>query len=237
MKYTIELTEKQRKRFKHMNNALIKMGMGFDILSLLKPINVEDTNEYQIGYKEGRKDGFAYCRENTELIPELKKTEYTNGYNTGINDYNKMIQWLHDCTDDFKEFMNKEYGYDVMYLTNPKVDEGVMLYDLICDHDIAEVISEFQRWQEEMKKAKEKKKAEIIKKAEEIIKEGDIVKFNEKCLSYHANKDREYLVLHVFENGLATLLYDNGDTGAAEISLLDKTGRHIEVQLLDKLKG
>lgn len=215
----------------------------------VKATNIEDTNEYQIGYKtgydiaqtnaqttkeewgkieynRGYEDGKNEVLYKTELIPELKKAEYTKGYNSAINDYNGMIQWLHDCTDDFKEFMNKKYGYDVMYLTNPKVDEGVMLYDLICDHDIAEVISEFKKWQEEKKKADE-------------IKVGDVVKFNEKCHNYDHVKSREFLVLHIFANELASILYDNGDTGAAEISLLDKTGRHVDEveQLLNKLRG
>jgi hypothetical protein len=113
-----------------------------------------------------------------------------------------------------------------MYLTNPKVDEGVMLYDLICDHDMTKVISEFEKWQEEKKKAEE-------------VKVGDVVKFNEKCRNYDHVKSREYLVLHIFDNGLVTLLYDNGDTGTADISLLDKTGRHFDEveQLLAKLRG
>ena len=160
-----------------------------------------------------------------EQIQQCCNVEYTKGYNSAINDYNAMIQWLHDCKDDFKKFMNKKYGYDVMYLTNPKVDEGVMLYDLICDHDIAEVISEFKKWQEEKKKADE-------------IKVGDVVKFNEKCHNYDHVKSREFLVLHIFDNGLVTILYDNGDTGATEISLLDKTGRHFDQveQIVSELK-
>lgn len=121
----------------------------------------QDEVQYQNGYNKGYEDGKKCI---SERISENKLNEakadgynngYNNGYNTAINDYNMMIQWLHDCTDDFKEFMNKKYGYDIMYLTNPKVDEGVMLYDLICDHDIAEVISEFQKWQKEKKKAEE----------------------------------------------------------------------------------
>lgn len=226
MKYTIELTDNQKKQM-DLLCELAHRYIGFNPkLKMIETTNVEDTNEYQIGYKEGRKDGFDYCRENTELIPELKKAEYTKGYNSAINDYNGMIQWLHDCTDDFKEFMNKKYGYDIMYLTNPRVDEGVMLYDLMCDHDIAEVISKFQKWQ--------KKKDD-----EESIKVGDVVKFNEKCHNYDHVKSREFLVLHIFDNGLVTLLYDNGDSGAAEISLLDKTSKHFDEveRLLDKLRG
>ena len=149
MKYTIELTNKQKAQMDCMID-IVHRYVGFNPrLEPIKTTNVEDTNEYQIGYKVGFEDG---KKQAIEEIPELANKEneiYNDGYNNAINDYNMMIQWLHDCKDNFKEFMNKKYGYDIMYLTNPHVDEGVMLYDLICDHDIAEVISEFQKWQEE----------------------------------------------------------------------------------------
>lgn len=93
-------------------------------------VNVEDTNWYQIGYKTGYEDGKKSATdENLKDHQEFYTNGYTKGYSTAINDYNMMIQWLHDCTDNFKEFMNKKYGYDVMYLTNTKADEGVMLYE------------------------------------------------------------------------------------------------------------
>ena len=48
---------------------------------------------------------------------------------------------------------------------------------------------------------------------------------------------REYLVLHVFDNGTCSLLYDNGDTCCAGLNRLEPTGRHIDEvsELLDKL--
>lgn len=221
MKYTIELTSKQKALLESLLE-IVRKHIGFNAkLEPMEIVPIKDTQAYEQGFEDGKNEVIY----KTELIPELKKVEYTKGYNSAINDYNGMIQWLHDCTGDFRKFMNKKYGYDVMYLTNPRVDEGVILYDLICDHDIAEVISEFKKWQEEKKKADE-------------IKAGDVVKFNEKCHNYDHVKSREFLVLHIFDNGLVTILYDNGDTGAAEISLLDKTGRHFDQveQILSELK-
>ena len=84
MKYIIELTDKQRKRFKNMNSALIKMGMGFDILSLLEPIkttNVEDTNEYDRGYTQAIADYRKFERffhsEGIEAFEDIRNTDGT----------------------------------------------------------------------------------------------------------------------------------------------------------------
>ena len=85
MKYTIELTGRQRKRFKHMNKALIKMGMGFDILSLLEPVkttNVEDTSEYKIGYTQAIADYRKFERffnsvGGIEVFEDIRNTDGT----------------------------------------------------------------------------------------------------------------------------------------------------------------
>ncbi len=65
-----------------------------------------------------------------------------------------MFRGLYTNTDEFKKFLNTKYGYDA-YLITPEINEGAILYDLICDHDIAEVISEWDKWLEEKKKAEE----------------------------------------------------------------------------------
>ena len=183
----------------------------------------KENEIYNDGYKNGYEDGKVDATD-TDMIGELKQVEYIRGYNTAINDYNMMIQWLHDCKDDFKEFMNKKYGYDVMYLTNPKVDEGVMLYDLICDHDIAEVISEFQKWQEEKKKAEE-----------ESIKVGDII--------YSQMTDSKAIIISfdVWDNWNCIDTCGTGfviDKSKKEFFKWKKIGHTDEVeQLLDKLRG
>lgn len=164
----------------------------------VKAVNVEDTSEYQIGYKVGYEDG--------------TNRNLQGYYNKGLEDVNHALGVLKAMTGtECAEWFENYVGID----------------DVVCTFTIQRII-------ENTKAYEEKKKAE-----EESIKVGDVVKFNENCHNYDHVKSREYLVLHIFDNGLVTLLYDNGDTGAVDISLVDKTGRHIDVteQLLDKLKG
>ena len=90
MEYTIELTENQKKQMDFMLDMANKH-MGFNRkLEMIETTNVEDTNEYQIGYKVGKKDGIAYCRHNTELIDELKQAEY----NKGLEDFESESEFL-----------------------------------------------------------------------------------------------------------------------------------------------
>lgn len=220
MKYTIELTNKQKKVMDCLVEIIhryIGFNPKFEMYREPEVITktVTDPNADAI-YEQGFEDGKNEAIHKTELIPELKKVEYTKGYNSAINDYNEMIQWLHDCTDDSREFMNKKYGYDVMYLTNPSVDEDVILYDLICDHDIAEVISEFQKWRDGVAE---------FKVGDEVIITG--LKDEEiKGVIYQLGKDRAICLV--------------GNSGLANIGKKDmkKTGRHFEQveQLLSELK-
>jgi hypothetical protein len=113
----------------------------------VKAVNVEDTNEYQIGYKAGRKDGFAYCRNNTELIDELKQAEY----NKGLEDFENLFVHEHD----YKQFFEDTYG---------SKDPDYNLFDLVAKYGAKKVVNDFNKWQEEKKKVEE-----------ESIKVGDIV--------------------------------------------------------------
>lgn len=182
----------------------------------VKVVNVEDTNEYQIGYKVGREDGYnkgiADSKDalfTEEEVNDIANKERQYGYNQGLEDASNLIAY-----GDSK-FVSACYPSDADY----------SLYDLNAKCGLADIVEKFKAYEEK-------------KKAEEI-KVGDIVKFNKNCHSYDTKENREFLVLHKFDNGIVTLLYDNGDTGAVDISLLDKTGRHIDEteQLLNKLKG
>lgn len=212
MKYTIELTNKQKAQMDCIIE-IVHRYVGFNPkLEMDIPIPMTVSPAYKKGFEDGKKQAISE-------IPEIANNEnemYNRGYNTAINDYNMMIQWLHDCKDDFKEFMNKKYGYDIMYLTNPKVDEGVMLYDLICDHDIAEVISEFQKWQEEKKQA------------EDEIRVGDEVITSNGYIAIITFICDEYM----------TAIFHDGSSGEFINETLKKTGRHFgEVeQIIDKLR-
>lgn len=165
MKYTIELTNKQKKQMDLMCE-LFHRYVGFNPkLEMIETTNVEDTNEYQIGYKVGFEDG---KKQAIEEIPELANKEneiyndgYNKGYNSAINDYNAMYEWLHDCFVDFEKFLlEKGFYTDEKFLDGFVV--GQLMYDLICDHDIAEVIREFKKWQEEKKKAEEVENYHIL---------------------------------------------------------------------------
>lgn len=219
MKYTIELTNKQKAQMDCIME-IVHRYVGFN--PKLEPIkirttNVEDTSEYQIGYKVGFEDG---KKQAIEEIPELANKEneiyndgYNKGYNNAINDYNGMYEWLHDYFVDFKKFLlEKGFYTDEKFLDGFVV--GQLMYDLICDHDMAEVISEFKKWQE---------------KESEEVKVGDEVKdLSTNNIGIVLSVGR--MIVYITEN---SHIYSN-TRGS-----LDKTGRHFgdEVeQLLSKLK-
>ncbi len=191
---------------------------------LRRQVNECLENAYRRGFDDGRIDAYEKGLEDGNKIADkdLKGTydvAYTKGYNTAINDYNKMIQWLHDCTDDFKKFIQVKYGYDIMYLLNSKVDEGVMLYNLICDHDMAEVIGEFQKWIEEKKQAETK------------IQVGDEVQFV---------NGSNGVVISINEHYLRIVMHDGFAMTVLDQEVMKKTGKNFSAevsQLLSKLKG
>lgn len=145
MKYTIELTENQKKQMDFMLDMANKH-MGFNRkLEMIETTNVEDTDEYQIGYKAGRKDGFAYCRYNTELTEELKQVEY----NKGVEDFENLFVHEHDYEQFFKDtYVSKDPDYN--------------LYDLVAEYGAKKVLKDFKKWQEEKKKADEIKVGDVI---------------------------------------------------------------------------
>ena len=139
----------------------------------VKAVNVEDTNEYKIGYKVGYEDGKNEAIYNTELIPELKRQEYNKGFLDGF-----VV--------------------------------GQLMYNLICDHDIAEV----KEWQDD--------KANI--------KVGDVVKCGDALM----------IVTRVDKiSGYISGVCADGEYFDRDPSKWKKTGRHFDEveQLLNKLKG
>lgn len=190
--------------------------MGFNRkLEMIETTNVEDTNEYQIGYRVGYDMGLLKQRD-PRFVPLQKcpvRLEDCKAYKLGLEDFENLFVHEHD----YEQFFENTYG---------SKEPDYNLYDLVAKYGAKKIIDDFKKWQEEKKKAEE-------------IKVGDVVKFNEKCHNYDHVKSREFLVLHIFDNGLVTLLYDNGDTGASDKSLLDKTGKHIDEveQLLSKLQA
>ena len=122
MKYTIELTNKQKAQMDCIID-IVHRYVGFNPkLEPIKTTNVEDTSEYQIGYKVGFEDG---KKQAIEEIPELANKEneiYNYGYNSAINDYNTMYEWLHDYFVDFKKFLLEKGFY-----TDEKFSNGFSL--------------------------------------------------------------------------------------------------------------
>ena len=93
----------------------------------------------------GVSESWGYEKGKLKLEPMKEPdNDYTKGYNTAITDYNMMIEWLHDCTFDFRKWLIDSGFYKGVEVRHDPAD---ILYDLICDHDIREVISEFKKWQ------------------------------------------------------------------------------------------
>lgn len=210
MKYTIELTENQKKQMDFMLDMANKH-MGFKRkLEMIETTNVEDTDEYQIGYKVGRKDGFAYCRYNTELTEELKQAEYNKGLEDGYKGYKYLHNWFaNTCFFDVEDILFPEY--------KRRQADTCCLEDIITDVGITEVLKRVRAYEE-------KKKAGEIKVGDEVETEGGY-----KCV-----------VAYIYDEKKVSVMFSDGSTGKREIEHLSKTGRNFgnEVeQLLDKLRG
>ena len=110
MKYTIELTHKQKAKMDCMME-IVHRYIGFNPkLEPIKTTNVEDTNEYQIGYKTGYDLAVANAQE-TKL--DWGKTEYQRGYNEGLlaqKDPNFVP--LQKCPVNLKDCKAYRLGYE-----------------------------------------------------------------------------------------------------------------------------
>lgn len=127
-------------------------------------IDHANAEGYKRGYTKGKNDGHAQgCNTQSEYdkakIDEAKQDGYNNGYDTAINDYNVMIQRLHESRNDFISFLAEVYLYNL----EGDMTTGSILYDIIPKWNMRELIYEFKEWQEQKKQA------------EEEIKVGDIV--------------------------------------------------------------
>lgn len=237
-----ELPDGKKKYFIKPFESLVFDRKGLEQLKRFD--NVADTL-YQTGFKEG----YTKAQARPDL-KRLKDDSYNKGYEDGAKNqdevqYKKGFEdgraeatYNTDLIDELKqvEYIRglEDANHAIDVLKNMTVEEceewfegHVGVGNVVCIFTIQQIIDNTNAYEE-------KKKAE-----EESLKVGDVVKFNEKCHNYDHVKSREFLVLHIFDNGLVTLLYDNGDTGASDKSLLDKTGKHIDEveQLLDKLRG
>ena len=184
----------------------------------------QDEVQYKKGYDAGRKDGFAYCRNNTELKDELKQEEYNKGFENG-----KL--WAIDANaKSHQEYYDKGYnkGLDdaselMAYITQDFIDncypndKGYNLYDLNAKYGLGRVLKDYKAYEEK-------------KKVEEEIKVGDEV--------YLLDKTYPFVVTNVAGN-TNVCLAESGKYTSIQRKHLTKTGRHFDevAQLLDKLRG
>ena len=154
----------------------------------------------------------------TEVTSETVLYKATN-FNSLVFDQNGL--------DKLEKFDSNE-EYDRGYSQGLEDAEMANRYFYSTEKKLLSIPEKVSVWKEEKKKAEE-----------ETIKVGDVVRYNKKCHQYDLVKGREYLVLHVFDNGTCSLFYDNGDTCCAGLDILEPTGRHIDEvsQVLDKLRG
>ena len=216
MKYIIEINdtpmttpELGKKLYKAKGfNSLVFDQNGLDKLEKIDTYS--KTEEYSIGYRVGLDKGYQEGYDTAIENAQATKLDWGEvQYKKGIEDLSHAMLVYEDTSAEER----LEY-----YGTN------IWAYQYAIDNP-TELIAMVKAYEE-------KKKAE-----EETIKVGDVVRYNKKCHQYDLVKDREYLVLHVFDNDTCSLLYDNGDTCCSSLSILEPTGRHIDEvsQVLDKL--
>lgn len=102
----------------------------------VKAVNVEDTSEYQIGYKVG----YAEALKLDEGTPTK---DYTSGYNTALKDFENLYVY----ENDYKEFFLNVYAKPFY--------ENVTLFDAVAKYGIEKVMDDFKKWQEQKKQAEE----------------------------------------------------------------------------------
>lgn len=202
MKYIIELTENQKKQMDFMLDMANKH-MGFNRkLEMIETTNVEDTSEYEIGYKtgydKGYYDGYDKC------LHSSANDDYEKGKLDGLEEFENLF--INEY--DYEQFFEDTYGTK---------DPDYNLYDLVAKYGAKKVVNDFNKWQEEKKKA------------EEEIKVGDEVK--------DLATNNIGVVLSIGERILYVTKFDYVYSNTR--GSLEKTGRHFDEieQLLDKMRG
>ena len=143
----MELTNKQKAQMDCIID-IVHRYVGFNPkLEMIETTNVEDTKEYQIGYKVGLEDGNKIADKD---IKAIRLSTYDVAYSKGVEDFENLFVYEHD----YEQFFEDTYG---------SKDPDYNLYDLVAKYGAKKVIDDLKKWEE-------KKKAE-----EESIKVGDEV--------------------------------------------------------------
>ena len=209
MKYTIELTDNQKKQMDLLCEIAHRY-IGFNRkLEMVETINVEDTNEYQIGYEVGFEDGAKAQNE----------VQYSKGLEDGYKGYRYIKQWFAStCFFDTEDILFPEY--------KRRQADTCCLEDIITDVGITEVLKRVRAYEEK-------------KKGEKEIKVGDIlheIDTNSNHIIVGIYKGHyETIVFNGTDFDSAQINRDY--TLKTDYEKLDKNVFNEVSQLLDKLKG
>lgn len=148
MKYTIELTNKQKAQMDCMME-IVHRYIGFN--PKLEPIENawESELEKQQAYNKGIEDGNKIADKD---LKEIQESTYDVAYNKGVEDFEELFMY----EDDYEQFFEDTYGSK-----NPAYN----LFDLVAKYGAKKVVNDFKKWQEEKKKAEE----ESIKVGDEVV--------------------------------------------------------------------
>ena len=129
--------QSRTKRLQEYINSALDM-VKDDFNQLLEELKKEEEEEKTLKPEERAK------KDQTAL------SDYPAGYTKAFNDYNMLIEWLHDCPEDFNKFLFEAYN-----LSDCQNKGESLLYDLICNYDMREVVAAFKSWYLKKKDVKE----------------------------------------------------------------------------------
>ena len=133
MKYTIELTSKQKKVMDCLVE-IIHRYIGFNPkFEMDIPLPMKASPAYKKGFEDGKNEAIY----NTELIPELKKCNYTLGYNEALEDVSNLIAFC-----DY-HFMQEYYPEEI--------EKGYTLCNLNDKYGLAEVLKNWKAYTKQKK--------------------------------------------------------------------------------------
>lgn len=150
MKYTIELTSKQKNQMDFLME-LAHRYIGFNPkFEDIYTTNIEDTKEYQIGYKTG----YNIAQNNAQATKEdWGKIEYQRGLEDGKNQFMDCQGVINNINakalGEFENLFVYENDYKEFFLN--VYTKHVTLYNAVAKYGIAKVVADFMKWKEEKK--------------------------------------------------------------------------------------
>lgn len=125
-----ELPEGKKKYFIKPFESLVFDRKG---LEQLEKFDEQALKEYDRGFEDGKNEAIH----NTELIPELKKCNYTSGYNEALEDVSNLIAYID------KTFIQKYFPVEY--------NNGLKFYDLNARYGLAYILKRWKKYLEEKK--------------------------------------------------------------------------------------